>query len=111
MPSSFNHRMSEQRVNEWLSLIREFLSVLASRKKQEFDRRVSVGDLLTERSDNATACGFGEGTTMYDNVLVRGDVKVGQNTWIGPGCILDGSGGELRIGDWCSIRKSIHITR
>jgi acetyltransferase-like isoleucine patch superfamily enzyme len=23
---------------------------------------------------------------MYDNVLVLGDVKVGQNTWIGPGC-------------------------
>jgi carbonic anhydrase/acetyltransferase-like protein (isoleucine patch superfamily) len=40
---------------------------------------------------------------MYANVLVRGDVKVGRNTWIWPGCILDGSGGDLEIGDWCSI--------
>jgi acetyltransferase-like isoleucine patch superfamily enzyme len=101
--------MSERQVDEWLALAREFLSILATRKKQQFDRRVSVGDLLTERSGNAAAYGFGEGTTMYDNVLVRGDVRVGQNTWIGPGCILDGSGGDLQIGDWCSISAGVQI--
>lgn len=42
---------------------------------------------------------------MHNNVLVLGRVKVGRNTWIGPGCILDGSGGDLQIGDWCSIRR------
>jgi acetyltransferase-like isoleucine patch superfamily enzyme len=101
--------MSEADVDEWLGMVREFLRILAVRKKQEFDRRVSVGDLLTERTDNAAAYGFGAGTTMYDNVLVRGDVKVGRNTWIGPGCILDGSGGELQIGDWCSISAGAQI--
>jgi len=101
--------MSEQRVDEWLALIREFLSVLAVRKRQRFNRRVSIGDLLTERGDNAAACEFGEGSTMYDNVLVLGDVKVGQNTWIGPSCILDGSGGGLQIGDWCSISAGVQI--
>jgi len=109
MPSSFNHRMSEQRVDEWLALIREFLSILAVRKRQQFNRRVSVGDLLTERGNNAAAYGFGEGTTMYDNVLVLSDVKVGRNTWIGPGCILDGSGGGLQVGDWCTISAGVQI--
>jgi acetyltransferase-like isoleucine patch superfamily enzyme len=109
MRSSFNHRMPEQRVDQWLALIREFLSILAARKKEQFNRRVSVGDLLTERGDNAAACGFGEGTTMYDNVLVLSEVKVGRNTWIGPGCILDGSGGGLQIGDWCSISAGVQI--
>lgn len=108
-PSSFGQRLSDHRVDEWLALVRDFLSVLANRKRQQFNRRVSIGDLLTERSDNAAAYGFGEGTTMYDNVLVLGDVKVGQNTWIGPGCILDGSGGVLRIGDWCSISAGVQI--
>ncbi|RFB81103.1 acyltransferase [Methylovirgula sp. 4M-Z18] len=79
------------------------------RKRQQFNRRVAIGDLLTERIDNAAAYGFGEGTTMYDNVLVLGDVKVGRNTWIGPGCILDGSGGGLRVGDWCSISAGTQI--
>jgi acetyltransferase-like isoleucine patch superfamily enzyme len=109
MRSRFNQKMSEQRVDEWLALIREFLSILAIRKRQQFNRRVSVGDLLTERGDNAAACEFGEGTTMYDNVFVLGDVKVGRNTWIGPGCILDGSGGGLQIGDWCSISAGVQI--
>ena len=100
---------SEEQCDEWLSLIRRFLGVLAARKMRQFDRRVSAADLLTERSDNAAACGFGEGSTMYDNVLVLGEVKVGRNTWIGPGCILDGSGGGLEIGDWCSVSAGVQI--
>ena len=109
MRSRYNKKMSEQRVDEWLVFIREFLGILAVRKRQRFNRRVSIGDLLTERGDNAAAYGFGEGTTMYDGVLVLGDVKVGRNTWIGPGCILDGSGGGLQIGDWCSISAGVQI--
>jgi acetyltransferase-like isoleucine patch superfamily enzyme len=102
-------KISEQQVDQWLELIRQFLQILTVRKKQLFNRRVSIGDLLTERADNAAAYGFGEGSTMYDNVLVRGDVKVGRNTWIGPGCILDASGGDLVIGDWCSISAGAQI--
>lgn len=93
----------------WLVIIRQFLNALARRKKDRFNRRVSMGDLLTERADNAAMYGFGEGTTMYDNVLVLGDVRVGRHTWIGPGCILDGSGGGLEIGDWCSISAGVQI--
>ncbi|WP_008557455.1 acyltransferase [Bradyrhizobium sp. CCGE-LA001] len=101
--------MSDDRVDQWLAFAREFLRALADRKRKQFDRRVSIGDLLTERDENAAAYGFGEGTTMYDNVLVLGTVKVGRNTWIGPGCILDGSGGDLQIGDWCSISAGVQI--
>jgi acetyltransferase-like isoleucine patch superfamily enzyme len=95
--------------DKWLAIIREFLNALSLKKRAEFNRRVSVGDLLTERSDNAAMYGFGEGTTMYDNVLVLGEVKVGRQTWIGPGCILDGSGGGLEIGDFCSISAGVQI--
>jgi acetyltransferase-like isoleucine patch superfamily enzyme len=109
MPFSSDARLTDKDADEWLSVIRRFLGILALRKKQQFNRRVSVGDLLTERGDNAAAYGFGEGATMYDNVLVLGDVRVGRNTWIGPGCILDGSGGGLEIGDWCSISGGVHL--
>lgn len=107
--SKLDLRMSDHRVDQWLAFAREFLQVLAARKRAQYSRRVSVGDLLTERDHNAAAYGFGEGTTMYDNVLVLGSVKVGRNTWIGPGCILDGSGGDLQIGDWCSISAGVQI--
>ncbi|MCW2286568.1 acetyltransferase-like isoleucine patch superfamily enzyme [Rhodoblastus acidophilus] len=102
-------KLSSENPEECLKRIRAFIRVLAMRKKHSFNRRVSIGDLLTERADNAAACGFGEGTTMYDNVLVLGDVRVGRHCWIGPGCILDGSGHGLEIGDWCSISAGVQI--
>ena len=108
LPNS-DSEISEKQVDEWLTFIRRVLRKLAERKRREFNRRVSIGDLLSERADNAAAYGFGEGSTMYDNVLVLGDVRVGRNTWIGPGCILDGSGGHLQIGDWCSISAGVQI--
>ena len=109
MTSSFDPEPLTENVDDWHRQARQFLAVLAAQKKQRFGRRVSVGDLLTERGENAAAYGFGEGTTMYDNVLVLGEVKVGRDTWIGPGCILDGSGGGLEIGDWCSISAGVQI--
>lgn len=102
-------RAEEREADEWLMRVRRYLHVLSLRKKRQFNRRVSIGDLLSERADNAAAYGFGEGTTMYDNVLVIGQVEVGRHTWIGPGCILDGSGGGLRIGDHCSISAGVQI--
>ena len=52
--------------------------------------------------------GFGQGTSIYDSVLVIGDVRVGSHTWIGPNVVLDGSGG-LDIGDNCSISAGVQI--
>jgi len=99
----------EKEADEWLVRVKSYLRLLSKRKKQQFNRRVSIGDLLSERTENAAAYGFGEGTTMYDNVLVLGQVEVGRHTWIGPGCILDGSGGGLHIGDHCSISAGVQI--
>lgn len=52
--------------------------------------------------------GFGNGTSIYDTSIVLGDVKVGENTWIGPFTILDGSG-SLTIGSYCSISTGVQI--
>jgi acetyltransferase-like isoleucine patch superfamily enzyme len=81
---------------------------LRSEKLINFERHVSVGDLIFERDETAKFLGFGEGTTCYNNVLVIGDVSVGKNTWIGPNVILDGSGG-LVIGDHVSISAGVQI--
>ncbi|MCB2109265.1 MAG: acyltransferase [Rhodobacteraceae bacterium] len=88
--------------------LKQALDALQSAKLADWRRRVAVGDLLTDRAENAAKMGFGEGTTCYDNVLVIGSVKVGKHTWIGPNVILDGSGG-LEIGDYVSISAGVHI--
>ena len=91
-----------------LKALRALHAALRKEKREQFDRRVSFGDLLTDRWENARDYGFGEGTSCYDNVLIIGDVKVGKHTWIGPNVILDGSGG-LVIGDHCAISAGVQI--
>ncbi len=95
-------------LEEFERRLRELQQQLQSRKVEQWQRRVSFGDLITERSDNAKQYGFGEGTTCYDNVLILGDVKVGRNCWIGPNVILDGRG-ELVVGDYVTFSAGVQI--
>ena len=88
--------------------LKHALKHLRQTMKDEFDRHVSIQDLLSDRWETAKFYGFGEGTSCYNNVLILGDVKVGKNTWIGPNVILDGSGG-LEIGDYVSISAGVQI--
>jgi acetyltransferase-like isoleucine patch superfamily enzyme len=92
-----------------LDLLKKIQKALQAEKLESFKRRVSWGDLITDRWENAREYGFGEGTSCYDNVLILGNVAVGKHTWIGPNVILDGSGGGLVIGDYCSISSGVQI--
>jgi acetyltransferase-like isoleucine patch superfamily enzyme len=92
-----------------LNILKNLQKSLQAQKLEMFKRRVSFGDLITDRWENAREYAFGEGTSCYDNVLILGDVKVGEHTWIGPNVILDGSGDGLTIGDYCSISSGVHI--
>ncbi|MHC4873965.1 MAG: acyltransferase [Planctomycetota bacterium] len=94
--------------NSIIQSIKNSYKNLCSQMKEKYQRHVSFGDLFTDRWETAKNYGFGEGSSCYDNVLILGDVKVGKNTWIGPNCILDGSGG-LEIGDYCSISAGVQI--
>ncbi len=50
----------------------------------------------------------GENVTIYDSTTITGDTKIGNNTWIGPFCSLDGNGG-LTIGSFCAISAGVQI--
>ena len=77
--------------------------------RARFDRSLSFADGLFDRWERARRLGFAEGASIYDSALVYGDVTVGERTWIGPSVLLDGSGGGLSIGAWCSISSGVHI--
>ena len=95
------------------SIVKFILSAFYKKQRRlvmdQYSRSLSFGDYLVNRWDKSTFHGFGEGTSVYDNVLILGDVSIGKYTWIGPNCILDGSGGGLTIGDNCSIAAGVHI--
>jgi len=77
--------------------------------KLKHDRFLPFGDYVVDRWEKARLLGFGKGSSIYDSSLVIGDVLVGSNTWIGPFTILDGSGGNLTIGNNCSIAAGVQI--
>lgn len=73
-----------------------------------FRRTLPFGDYVVDRWEKARLLGFGEGASIYDSSVVLGAVTVGEQTWIGPFTLLDGSGG-LEIGDHCSISAGVQI--
>lgn len=77
--------------------------------REQWDRSLSFGDALFDRWERAERLGFAEGASIYDSALVYGDVRVGEHTWIGPGVLLDGSGGGLEIGAWCAVSAGVQI--
>jgi acetyltransferase-like isoleucine patch superfamily enzyme len=81
---------------------------LQSAVDERWQRTLPFGDYFIDRWEKARRLGFGAGTSIYDSSLVLGDVKVGENTWIGPFTVLDGSGG-LEIGSHCAIGAGVHI--
>ena len=82
-------------------IFKKFYNKLYYDKKINHNRSLSLGDYMNDRWERAEKEGFGKGTSVYDNVLILGDVKVGKHCWIGPNVVLDGSGG-LEIGELCS---------
>jgi len=74
----------------------------------KWKRSLPFADELFDRWERAEYLRFGKGASIYDSSIVIGDVSVGENTWIGPNTILDGSGG-LSIGKYCSISTGVSI--
>jgi acetyltransferase-like isoleucine patch superfamily enzyme len=98
-------------MSEMAELLERLRSLWQSRQAEVEDkwhRTLPFGDYVVDRFEKARRLGFGEGSSIYDNALVYGSVKVGEHTWIGPFTLLDGSGG-LEIGSHCSISAGVQI--
>ncbi len=92
--------------------IKTLLEVYESRAAffmKKWCRLLPLSEMLIDRWEKAKRLGFGEGSSIYDSALVFGDVKVGKLTWIGPFTVLEGSGGGIVIGDYCSISTGVQI--
>ncbi len=91
-----------------INLIHRWVRMKKFLLKHKYSRSLPTHELLNDRWKKAAELGFGEGTSIYDSSYVFGDVIVGQNTWIGPFTILDGTK-QLKIGSNCSISAGVQI--
>lgn len=106
-PQNYTAREPE-RLAELLCELKALLAQEMSSVQKCWNRSLPFADYIVDRWQKARELGFGEGSSIYDSSLVLGNVKVGDNTWIGPFTVLDGSGG-LEIGDYCSVSAGVQI--
>lgn len=99
---------AEDDLKLWAEHARATFERMRAEMRARFNRDLPFEELLFDRWARAHSLGFGTGTSIYHNSYVYGDVSVGENTWIGPFTLLDGSGG-LRIGSHCSISAGVQI--
>lgn len=95
-------------IEELYEQLEQMKQVLQNAMRSGHARALPFNELLFDRWERARFLGFGEGTSVYDSCCVFGKVTVGENTWIGPFTVLDGSG-ELSIGSNCSISAGVQI--
>ncbi|MDF2652976.1 MAG: putative Acetyltransferase [Paenibacillus sp.] len=85
------------------------INQMRDQMKTKWNRVLPSNELMFDRWEKAKYIGAGEETSIYDSSLLLGDVKIGKHTWVGPYTVLDGSGGGLSIGDYCSISAGVQI--
>ena len=90
----------------WRRLV-ELRGALRERTWREYRRVNPFDEDLFEWKEKGSFVG-GRDVTMYDSTTVVGDVSIGDHTWVGPFCSLDGTGG-LTIGSHCAISAGVHI--
>ncbi len=90
-------------------LLRESYLATDERLRAEFQRSLPFQDAMFDRWERAKRLGFSADASIYNSSAVFGDVRVGAATWIGPNTLLDGSGGGIEIGAYCSISSGVHI--
>jgi len=104
----FIESLNDKELQEFFTLLNKLKNSMHSEFFKNYNRSLPFADILFDRWERAKLLGFGEDTSIYDNCVILGNVKVGKNTWIGPNTVLDGSG-ELTIGNNCSISAGVQI--
>ncbi len=99
---------SSQRGKALITEARQMVERLQKEMRECWERDLPLEELLGDRWERAQRLGFGTGSSIYQSSYVYGDVSVGEESWIGPLTLLEGSGG-LSIGSHCSISAGTHI--
>lgn len=100
--------MTDPEYQALVTQLRELHARLRDETRQRWNRDLPLEEMLFDRWERARSLGFGKGTSIYHSSYVYGDVHVGENTWIGPMTVLEGSG-VITIGSNCSISSGVQI--
>ena len=94
---------------EFAGLFDELMEERRNDMRDSYNRVLPSGELIFNRFDKGKYLNCGENSSVYDTSVVMGDVSIGNHVWVGPYTLLDGSSGELVIGDYVSIDSGVMI--
>jgi len=102
-------QLFEQNDNKILfEQLNDLHSTFSDAFRTQFDRSLPFADELFDRWERAKQLNCGERSSVYDSSYVFGSPIIGEDVWIGPFTIIDGSGG-LSIGKNVTIAVGVHI--
>lgn len=99
--------ISHAKAFELLAELKELRELLDSQSLQGHNRLNPFFENVTdwhERGERHAS----KGSVVYDSATLIGDIDMGENLWIGPFCMIDGSGG-LAVGDHCVFSTGVHV--
>lgn len=101
--------MTDDRIDRLRRDLRTLHERLRSETRERYGRiNPFYEDLFEWKERGAYWCDEDRNVTIYNSTTLDGEVEIGENTWIGPFCSLDGSGG-LTIGRNCSISTGCQL--
>ncbi len=94
---------------EFSSAFADYMKSSRDSMRKDYNRVLPSGEYIFNRFDKAAYLGFGQNSSIYDTSVVMGDIEVGENVWIGPYTLLEGSNARLKIGNYVSIDAGVMI--
>lgn len=77
--------------------------------RAKYNRVLPSGEYIFNRFEKAPYLNCGRNSSVYDTSVIMGDVEIGDDVWVGPYTLLEGSNGKLKIGNYVSIDSGVMI--
>ena len=93
---------TNETIGRLFSNINELRETLNKHTVSKYKRINPLNENLIDWKEKGRQVSGHDNNTIYESSTIMGDVEMGNNCWIGPFTILDGSGG-LNIGDFVTV--------
>lgn len=94
---------------EFAAHLERYMANKREEMREKFNRVLPSGEYIFNRFDKAVYLKCGKGSSVYDTSVIMGDVEIGENVWVGPYTLLEGSNAKLTIGNNVSIGAGVMI--
>lgn len=93
--------------SELLGRLQKLQAELDAVTFERYDRINPFFENVTDWRDKGKRY-LNEDVVAFDSATIMGNVTMGKHCWIGPHCLIDGSGG-LEVGDYCVFAAGTHV--